>query len=883
MSRAHARPEQRTPGRKLELTLGLAFLVASAPMTAQAQAPVAIDRPVSAGIDRTYSDYSGEGDASSIELNPALLQAAKGFDLVLAGYRSISPYTRGTGIGGFFSLNLGLGFATGFGVQAMRPGFAGVYDFDRAHNPDITKISWAASAGDSKVAAFGVAVHGIRSGSQWLRRPDLDIGMLVRVRNYGSFGAAARFGPVDLLTDALPSELGLTGELSLRPLGTRMIEIAGGVRGRFVSDAQGVLGGLTTLGVFPRGRLALRWQGIELLAEVEQIRSAVLDEQTKELVRSAKTVRGSVGLGVAWDLIQVRAGAHAGISEGLDGVGFAAHLSAQNQGRVYWPRHVDAERIQLKRIKGERGLITLLERLRRAEKAGKRSILVIEPEGLKLGWASLQELRQALIRVRAAGGHVFAYLENASLQEYYLASAAEHVYLHHAGELGITGLKARSLYYKAALDRLGVAVEGLHIDEYKSAHEAFTQRGPSKADSEQRGAYIDDIYAQLIHDIAQARSLGQAGVQTLIDGAPLGPKQALSNGLIDEVIYRDEITASVSKAIGAKVDFHSFRDTSAATPTWSTRPYIAVVLVEGTISDGESRRIPFLGINFAGGDTIARDLRTLRSDPACVGVILRVNSPGGSALASDIIWREVERTHAAHKKDPRHYPPVVVSMSDVAASGGYYVAMGAPQVFAQPTTLTGSIGVVSLHFDVSGLLTKLGIDESTITRGKSADIGGIYRPMSADERALLMASMTRIYDLFRERVAAGRGLTVERVHELGRGHIYSGQDAVDLDLIDGFGGLHEAIAYIRKEGRMPPAQRVELRIVPKKLRLLDIVLLALGKPAKGRRNSLARSREETQALPLALSRALARMPLSLIFLPQETASLLMPAQLDFDS
>ncbi len=883
MSRAHARPDRRMRRGKFKLTLGLGLLTASAPMSARAQAPVAIDRPASAGIDRIYSDYSGEGDASSIELNPALLQAAKGLDLVLTGYRSVSPYTRGTGLGGFFSLNLGLGFATGFGVQAMRPGFAGVYDFDRAHNPDISKISWALSAGDSKVAAFGVAVHGIRSGGQWLRRPDLDIGLLLRVRNYGSFGATARFGPVDLLGEDLPPELGVLGELSLRPLGTRMIEIAAGVRGRFVSDPQGVLGGLTTLGIFPRGRLALRWQGIEVLAEIEQVRSAVLDEQTKELVRSAKALRGSVGLGVAWDLIQVRTGLHAGLSEAVDGVGFSAHLSSKNQGRVYWSRHVDAERIQLKRVKGERGLITLLERLRRAEEAGKRTILVIEPEGAKLGWASLQELRHALIRVRAAGGHVFAYLENASLQEYYLASAAEHIYVHHAGELGITGLKARSLYYKAALDRLGVAVEALHIDEYKSAHEAFTRRGPSKADSEQRSAYIDDTFAQIVHDIAQARGLGQAGVQTLIDGAPLGPEQALQNGLIDQVIYRDEVTASVSKAIGAKVDFHNFSDTSPATPTWSTRPYIAVLLIEGTITDGESRRIPFLGINFAGGDTIARNLQQLRDDPACVGIVLRVNSPGGSALASDIIWREVERTHAAHTKDPRHYPPVVVSMSDVAASGGYYVAMGAPHVLAQPMTLTGSIGVVSLHFDVSGLLKKLGIDESTITRGKSADLGGIYRPMSADDRARLMASMTRIYDLFRERVASGRGLTIEEVHKLGRGHIYSGEDALDLGLVDGFGGLHEALAYLREKGRMPPLQRVELRIVPQKRHLLDLVLLALGKPAKKRRSSIALAREEAQALPLALSRAIARMPLSLIFLPQETASLLMPAQLDFDN
>ncbi|MCA9658564.1 MAG: signal peptide peptidase SppA, partial [Myxococcales bacterium] len=785
-------PRLRAP-QLAAAALGLSL---AAPKAARAQAPEAIDRPATDGVDRVYKDYSGEGDASSIELNPALLSAAKGVDLALLGYRSVSPYTRGTGLGGFLSLNLGLGVATGFGVQAIRPRFAGVYDFDEAQNPDLTKISWALSAGDAKVAALGVAVHGVRAASEWLRRPDVDVGLLIRIRNYASLGASARFGPVDLISDGLAPELGVVGEMAFRPLGTRMVEFAGGVRARFVGDPTAPpLSGLDTLGVFPRGRLALRWQGIELLGEVEQVRTHVLDEQTKELVTSNAALRGSVALGIAWDLISVRSGVHTGISPGVDGVGFSAHLSTAQQGRVYWPRQVDAERLRLKSVQSERDLIALLERLERAERAGERSVLVVEPEGVQLGWASLEELRLALRRVRDAGGHVFAYVENASLKEYYVASVAEHVYVHHAGELSIVGLKARTLYFKDALAKLGVAVEGLHIDEYKSAHERFTRTGPSKADREQRDAFLDDIYERVVYDVAQARGLGRAEVMQLIDGAPLGPEQAERGRLVDQVVYRDELLVEVGKALGAEVKFRSFDDTAPATPTWADQPYVAVVLVEGTIRDGESLRVPFLGLDFAGADTIAKSLRELRDDPACVGVVLRVNSPGGSALASDIIWREVERTHAAHAKDPRN-PPIVVSMSDVAASGGYYVAMGAPHVLAQRTTLTGSIGVVSLHFDVSGLLAKLGISEHTFTRGKNADLGDPYRPLTADQRARLDASMTRVYDLFRERVAAGRDMTPERVHELGRGHVYSGVDAQALDLIDGLGGLREAIASL---------------------------------------------------------------------------------------
>jgi protease-4 len=212
------------------------------------------------------------------------------------------------------------------------------------------------------------------------------------------------------------------------------------------------------------------------------------------------------------------------------------------------------------------------------------------------------------------------------------------------------------------------------------------------------------------------------------------------------------------------------------------------VLIEGTIIDGDSRTIPFLGIQFTGGDTIVKQLRALRADPMCKGIILRVNSPGGSALASDVIWREVARTHEAFARNPKKSPPIVVSMGDVAASGGYYVAMGARTIFASSMTLTGSIGVVSLHFDLSGLLAKLGISTTTFQRGKNADIASVYKPYTDDQRARMDASMRRVYDLFRGRVAEGRDMTIDEVDKLGRGHVYSGTDAHALKLVDQLGG-----------------------------------------------------------------------------------------------
>lgn len=850
--------------------------------TAAAQAPVALDRAASDGVDRPVKDYSGEGDASSIEVNPALLSAARGLDLVIMGYRGVSPFTRGTGVGGFLSLNLGLGVATGFGVQAVRPGFLGGYpDPLPDRNPDLTKISWALSVGDGKIAALGLGVHWLRAGGL-LRAPDLDVGLLMRVRNWASLGVLARLGPADLrLYDPLPSEFNLVAELAVRPLGTRTLELAGGVRSR-MRDDDPAAGKWERLGVMPRGRVAVRWQGLEVAAEVEQVRVSALDPQTYNFVKADKALRGSVQLAVSWDMLKVSGGVHAGLGEALDGFGLAARFSSARQGRVFWPRLVDAERIDVSAVKGERSLVGLLQRLERAEQAGARTILLVDARDTKLGWASLQEIRAALVRVRNAGGHVFAYLEDAKLKDYYLASAAEQVFLHPAGELQTFGLASTTMYYRGLIDKLGVGVEALRIDEYKSASEPFTRSEPSEKDSEQREAILDDTYAQIVRDIAQARGLSTAQVRALVDGAPYGPEAAKKEKLVDEVVYRDQVITEVGDAVGARVKFARFEDTSPDQKTWSDEPYVAVVLVEGAIIDGESRTIPLLGIQFTGGDTIVKQLRALRADPACKGVVLRVNSPGGSALASDLIWREVARTHEASLKNPQRSPPIVVSMGDVAASGGYYVAMGAKQVYAQPTTLTGSIGVVTLHFDVSGLLAKLGVSTHTFKRGKLADVTGVYRPYTDDERTRMQASIRRVYDLFLTRVGDARGKTKDEVDKLARGHVYSGTDAKDLGLVDAFGGLHEAIADVRK--RAGVRRELDIRVLPARKSLLDLALEYLGPDIgqNGIRARLDARRADKEALPIVLTTALARLPLALLFLPQHSPSALMPALFEIE-
>ncbi len=865
--------------------IGVALLLLGQSSVVWAAPPAAEERTVSQGVDRPIHDYSAAGDATSVELNPALLTAAPALDLAVLGYQTVSEFARGSGFGAFLSANLRFGLALGFGAQFIQPQLGkGLEDAALDRNPTATKLTWAVAGGLGDKGGFGIAVHSIRSENQWLRRPDLDIGAVYRLRNFGSLGLTARLGPGDLRDDAFRSSASVVGEVAVRPLGTRMLEIAGGLRSVLASaDPGGELNRIGgTSGLFPRGRIALRYRGVALMGELEQIQTTVLDASTLQPLRTDKALRGAVAIELGWDMVRARAGLHAGAHGGLDGAGFEAHLGTLGNDRAYWARRVDAERIELAEVTDERSLISMLDRLEQARRAGDRSILVVYPSA-KGGWATLHELREALIRVRNAGGHVFAYLEGASLQEYYVASAAEKIYLHPAGSLDTYGISATRFYFKDALAKLGVQVEVVRIGEYKSAGEAFTEPGPTAPQREQEAAILADTYAQIVGDVARGRGLSPAEVRKLFDDSPHAPEAALGEALVDEIVHRDQLLPRISDALGAEVEFRRFTDTRHGAPTWADAPYVGVVLVEGTIIDGTSRFIPLLRLRFVGGDTIAATLRELRGDPACKAIVVRVNSGGGSALASDVMWREVQLTAEAHAKDPKFSPPIVVSMGDVAASGGYYVAVGTRPVLADPVTVTGSIGVISIHPDLSGLLAKLGINAVTAKEGKNPDLNALWRPYTDDQRERIEAAIANTYDLFRKRVADGRGITVERVHELGRGHVYSGIDAKAAGLVDQLGGLHDAIALARSQANTPRHIELAIRVLPERVTLVDLLLNAIGvrrksdEPlARSDRRRARRERTPTLELPSSLDLALARLPLSLLFLEPGQAHTITP-------
>ncbi|MFV8754951.1 S49 family peptidase [Nannocystaceae bacterium ST9] len=864
--------------------MGLAALtLALLPSFARAQDPIVEHRELHDGVDRPITDLSGSGDSSSLELNPAMINGVAGLDVTLLGYQTTYQFARGSGFGAFVSANLGWGFALGLGIQALEPSLRGsTFDYDAAHNRPATKLSFALALGRGEWGSFGIGVHGIHSGGTILRTPQVDLGGVIRMTNYASLGLVGRMAPASLRDSNFRSTLDLAGELALRPLGNHWFELAGGLTSRVDQSAGRGFGNFDTDDLLPYGRVALRYQGVELAGQVERVQADRIDQDTLALLGTTTAVRGSVALSVAWDFAMVGVGMHAGLGPGVDGVAYKARFSSQKQGRVYWGRRVDAEKLVLAKIGDQRTLIAALRRIERAERAGERTVLVVEADGFGMSWGAGQELRDALRRVRDAGGHVFAWVESPSLRDYWLASVAEKIYTHPAGEFDTVGIASRRLYFKDALAKLGVSVEAIHIEEYKSAHENFTRSDRSEFDAEQREALLDDTWTTVVHDIAQARGLSKSEVRALVDEAPLGPARAVEATLADEVMHRDELVEQLSEDLGVDVQFASFERNDPAQDTWSVEPYVAVVLIEGTMVDGKSRYIPLLDIVMTGSDTTVATLQDLRKDPACRGIVLRVDSGGGSAFASELIWREVQLTHEAWQKDPRKSPPIVVSMSDVAASGGYYVAMGTDLIFAEPLTVTGSIGVVIMHFDVSGLLDMLGVTVDRLERGgEGVEMNTIWQPWSDEQRSKVRAGIERTYDLFLERVSAARGKPKPEIDAIARGRVWSGERAKSKGLIDRHGGLREAIAELDKRSGRKRFGELELRVLPVRLTLLQLILRGAGSLIVDPVADLVAERGEAKQakLPLAVEQALARVNLSLLYLPQDQAATLVSGEL----
>jgi protease-4 len=445
--------------------------------------------------------------------------------------------------------------------------------------------------------------------------------------------------------------------------------------------------------------------------------------------------------------------------------------------------------------------------MRKAAVDRRIQAVLVRVNMLECDWAKATELRDAILEFRRSGKRAYAFIEEAPDfdMEYYVATACDKVILHPLGWLGVNGIGGYVPFFKGALDKLGVRAEFEHVAEYKTAANMFTEKGFTPAHKEEMESLYSDIFAHYVRTAAAARGKTEAEFRALIDRGFFQGEQAKEAGLVDGCLYEDQLQRLI-QADGpglGRVRFEDYTEVKPASLGLDTGRRVALVYGVGTIMTGESLP-PVLGAS-----TVARWIRAAREDKSIAAIIFRVDSPGGSSVGSDVVWREV---FLARKEKP-----VVVSMSDVAGSGGYWISMAATRIVAEPQTITGSIGVLAGKFSMAGLLDKLGISAERLTFGEKADIFSPFRPFTAAEKKALQDQILWTYDEFLTKAAAGRGLTKEEVNRIGRGRIWTGSQAKGLKLVDELGGLTTAVNQAKKLAGIPVSDEVRLVVWPKKV------------------------------------------------------------------
>ena len=491
----------------------------------------------------------------------------------------------------------------------------------------------------------------------------------------------------------------------------------------------------------------------------------------------------------------------------------------------------------------------------KVDKRIKAVLLDINMSGV--GWGKAEEIRDAITDFRSSGKPVYAYIEFGLNKEYYIATACDKIVVPPPGELFINGLAADVMFFRGSLDKLGIYPDIYQIGKYKSAGDMFTQKEMTEAHREYINSLLDDLYNRYINAIAQARHKSPDEVRALIDNAPYSAAKAKEVGLIDEALYKDDVEMQFKKMLGYKdtdtfvaVRGADYRDVSPESLGLNKGERIAVIYASGDIGSGTSENSPS-GSQSIGSDTVAKALNDAAADKSLKAIVLRVDSPGGSGLASDIIWHAVE---AANQKKP-----VVVSMSDVAASGGYYISASASKIIAQPSTITGSIGVVAGKPVMRGFYDWLGISNEYVLRGKTAGMFRETEKFSDEERAKFEEWIkTTYYQDFVPKVAKGRNKNAQYIDSIAQGRVWTGQQAKDRGLVDDFGGLDKAIEVAKQLAKIPADKGVERVILPYPQTFLQQLLSGSNENAN---TQVEQQRAVYAALPEDARRALRYMQL----------------------
>ena len=505
----------------------------------------------------------------------------------------------------------------------------------------------------------------------------------------------------------------------------------------------------------------------------------------------------------------------------------------------------------------DQSLTGLVMQFKKAKVDKRIKAILLDVNMSGVGWGKAEEIRDAITDFRSSGKPVYAFVEFGLNKEYYIATACDKIIVPPPGELFINGLAADVMFFRGSLDKLGIYPDIYQIGKYKSVGDMFTQKQMTEAHREYINEMLTDLFDRYVNAIAQARHKTPEEVRTLIDNAPYGAEKAKEAGLIDDMLYKDDVEKQFKKLLGYKdtdtfvaVRGVDYRDVAPESLGLNKGEKIAVIYASGEIGSGSSQNSPS-GDQSIGSETVAKALNDAAADQSLKAIVLRVDSPGGSGLASDIIWHAVE---AANQKKP-----VVVSMSDVAASGGYYISASAAKIIAQPSTITGSIGVVAGKPVMRGFYDWLGISNEYVLRGKNAGMFRETEKFSDDERAKFEEWIkTTYYQDFVPKVAKGRNKDAQYIDSVAQGRVWTGGQAKDRGLVDDFGGLDKAIEVAKQLAKLPADKGVERVILPYPTTFLQELLSGRGDSAN---TQVEQQRAVFAALPEDARRALRYMQL----------------------
>jgi protease-4 len=457
--------------------------------------------------------------------------------------------------------------------------------------------------------------------------------------------------------------------------------------------------------------------------------------------------------------------------------------------------------------------------LRHAAADPRIKAIVFEPEDAGVGWANMQEIRADLIEFRKSGKPLYAYLKAPGTREYYMATACSKIYMSSADTLNLKGIGLGLMYFKNTLDKLGVQVDVEHAGKYKDFGDMFTKTSMSPETKEVMNSLIDDLYADLLDTVAKGRGKDVATVRAIIDDGPFLASQAKAKGLVDELRYEDEMFGELKTALHQtelkKIADHDYLNVPDA--SGGTQDKVAFVVGEGDITRGDPDSDNDTGI---ASEQFDKMLAKVGNDSSIKGVIVRIDSPGGEVTASDDMWRAMNEL--------KKRKPVVISMSDAAASGGYYMAMSGAPIVAYPGTETGSIGVVFGKPNLHGLYDKLGISKDFVSRGRFALIDSDYQSLSDPERQKLREGIDAAYKDFVDKVAAGRHKTPAQIEPVAQGRVWLGDQAKSNGLVDELGGIDRAIQLVKQKAGIPTTAQVSLVPYPAKRSIFDLLMHATG-------------------------------------------------------